>query len=222
MQMRDMEEVPPIVKDLAELFSVQVRYSNKIWLALIAASTLVVFPNIQDNKVVIPFGLGVVDAATYKIVGFLILVIIFISYCHAYAGAHLATRFAHSTIDKIEARKQNKALRRAFDFSIHSSLARVAHLAELISSAKAASIYYCLLKLLATLVLIGLPSFALFFAYKQISDSASIPTLAKVVLFVPLAVTGFSIYQILCIETRHSWRVGKLFWKNEIPKIDNL
>ena len=54
-----------LAKDLADGISAQSKNSNKVWLALIAAATLTIFPEVDSTgKIRLPFSLGLVDAAT--------------------------------------------------------------------------------------------------------------------------------------------------------------
>src|SRR5260370_32893759 len=102
MSPQEVSDGLKIVRDLAKGFSAQAKYSNKVWLALIAAATLAVFPDIDANGIVkLPFALGSVGSGTYQVVGFLILAILMISYCQSYATAHLATRIAHDEIARL-------------------------------------------------------------------------------------------------------------------------
>jgi hypothetical protein len=206
-----------IVRDLAKGFSTQAKYSNKVWLALIAAATLAVFPDTDANGMVrLPFSLGLVEAGTYHVVAFLILVVLMISYCQSYATAHLATRVAHDEIAKLRPESRRIEARKFYDLLVASTLARVAPLAQLTGLVRFAAIYYCSLKLVAVAVLFAIPSTAIVVAYIRLGTNTSVTRWIYWLSVLALVVTTVAVLQVLYLEFRHIFRVTKLYWTGQL------
>jgi hypothetical protein len=215
--MLDQNDDPPNVRELAEAFSVQARYSNKVWLALIAAATLVLYPNGESNNAVkLPFSLGSVDEGTYKVIGFLILIILMISYCQAYAGAHIATRFAHERLERINPESKRLEARKLFDLLVVGTFLRVSYLVQFPTMPRLSAIYYCVLKFVANAVTFGIPITALITVYVQLAGNPSVSKWIYYGLFFALCITSITVLQALILELRHIFRLAKLYWKGEL------
>ncbi len=211
----NQREAAKVAKDLAEGISAQSRHSNRVWLALIAASVLAVYPDVEHGLVKLPFSLGSVDVSTYSIVSYLILAALMISYCHTFATAHVAARIVRETIEsfKLEAAKQ-----KAWDaINLHqiSPLSRVAPLALLLNRPKIAAIYYCMLKFAAIAVLFGIPFSAVVVAFLRISKGAVGPWIYALAL-VAFCITLVAATQMLVVEFLHTKNVARLFWLGKL------
>jgi len=208
--------VPKIVRDIADGFSTQVKFSNRVWLSLIVAATFVLFPKVTGEYVTLPFALGNVDVGTYKVVGFLILSILMLAFCQAYAAAHFATRLAHEVIAEIPGGNNREEARRFFDLLGSSSLARVSSLAHMTGRHKIGAVYYSVLKLVAAAVIVGIPSTALAITYAQIAGNPTVARSVQLVAIFVFVVTSVAVIQISYLELRHAFRVTVLFWKGEL------
>jgi len=205
------------IRDLAKGFSAQAKYSNKVWLALVTAATLAVFPDIDTNGIVrLPFSLGSADAGTYHVVAFLILAVLMISYCQSYATAHLATRVAHAEIAKLRPESKRVEARKLYDLLVTSTLARVAPIVPLTGLVRLAAVYYCLLKFVAVAVLFAIPSTAIMVAYMRLATSVSIAKWIYWLSILVLVITTVAVLQIVYIEFRHIFRVTKLYWTGQL------
>jgi hypothetical protein len=223
MVTKHFEDVYQIAHDLAEGFSTQSKFSNKVWLALIAAATLVLFPDIDasSGNVKLPFSLGSVGPGTYKVVGFLILTVLIISYCQTYAATHIAVRIAHDLIDKIEPESKRLDVRSFFGLLVTPNLARVSPLAQLTGLSRLAAVYYFFLKLLAITVLFVIPLIAAFFAYNQLASSLTVGKWICLISFFVLCITSTAVLQLLYTELCHTFRVAKKYWTGELSGSSN-
>ncbi len=50
--------VPAAVKDIVAAFSTQSNYSNRIWLVLIAAASIAIYPDSSGDTITLPLSLG--------------------------------------------------------------------------------------------------------------------------------------------------------------------
>jgi hypothetical protein len=76
----------------------------KMWISLIVASSVVLFPDVSSDKteVTLPFSLAKVPIDDFVFAGHLILLVLFLSYCQAYAAAHRASEAGSKVIAVIE------------------------------------------------------------------------------------------------------------------------
>lgn len=206
-------------RDLAEGFSAQSRHSNKVWLALIAASILAVFPDVDSaGNIKLPFALGSVDADTYKVVGLLILAVLLIGYCQTYAAAHVAARFARGEIAKTSSKKEREQAQKIFELHLTPTLSRVAPLVELVRLQWLAAPYYVLLKALAVIVILGIPSAALFVVFVQLSRSSTVANWLYLLALAAILITCLAVLQMLVVEVRHTARAAERFWTGQWPE----
>ena len=220
MERERYDEAAKIGKDLAEGFSAQAKFSNRVWLALIASATLALFPETDFiGKVKLPFALGSVDTGTYKVIGFFILTILMISYCQTYAAAHVAVRIAHKTIDGMEP-DAKRLTRQLFDMHVTPTLARVAPLAQLLNSQRIAACYYCLLKTVAIAVILGIPTTALFVVFLQVSENTTVPFSILLLALFALCITAIAIVQLVCTEVKHMSKVTRMYWTGQLRNIE--
>jgi hypothetical protein len=226
--MRTMERAHIQVKDLAEAFGKQSKYSNQLWLALIGAAVVANFPHRTAQGVELPFSLGVVNQDVFSPAAFLIVSVLTVAYCVAFAEANSAVRFAHSQLDRLDSNQH----RRLYDFLTVAIFARVAPLARLIVSSfnnwspayKIAAVYYVALKLVANVILLGIPTASLITAYCNLSaradpwpPGAAMATWIDRFSTLTLVVTAAAIIQIVVAEVRHDAHVTRLYWNRQIP-----
>jgi hypothetical protein len=207
-----------VVRDWATGFSTQAKYSNKVWLALIAAAMLSVFPVEDADGIKLPFSLGQVDAANYQVMSLLILTVLMIGYCQSYATTHLITRGAHEAIASLRPERRRIEARKLYDLLVTSTLARVAPLVQLTGAERFAAIYYLLLKLVSVAILFAVPLSALAICYLRVASNYSIPGWVHWLCVFALIVMVTAIIQILIVEFRHIFRVTKLYWTGGLKK----
>jgi hypothetical protein len=219
-----MTQNSEIVLDLADAFSKRSKSSNQMWLALVVAATLVIFPNEDPGRngvITLPFSLGSVDRTTYAFVGFMILTILIIAYCQAHAGAQNANRLAHALIDKLESPRMARTF---YDIFVVSNFSRAAPLAALLPSQLRLRVpgvitaaYYVLLKMLALAVLFGIPSVALLTAYRRLVDTASNASWLRFFSIFALSVTCIAILQVVCVELHYIICRARDYAKGALP-----
>ncbi len=216
------------VKDLAEAFSVQAKYSNRLWLATIVAATLVVFPSTNGSNVELAFSLGEVPRPAYDAIGFLILVVVTLAYFQAYAQTHNAARFLHREIAELK----DADARRFYDLLVVASFARVAPLVDTLLNLverlkppyknKIGAIYYVVLKFVANIVILGIPSAAVGFAYRAIYSCKpglciNLPGVISVAT-VAIALVSLSLIIICIAEATQVIRTAALYWQGKLTR----
>jgi hypothetical protein len=210
-----MENASEQAKVLAEAYSKQSKYSNQLWLALIGAAVVVNFPHRTASEIDLPLSLGSVQEGIFAPAAFLILTVLTVAYCAAFAGADNANRFAHGRLDNQE--------RRLFDFLSVATFARVAPLVDstihLLKNSpcrnKIAAIYYVFLKLVANVIILGIPTASLITAYFNLLKnklSTTAGTSLSILLTLAMVVTVVAIVQIAIVEFSHNARIARLFW----------
>ena len=177
-----------LIKEIAGGVSTQVRFSNRIWLALILLTFVVLLhathPSPKD-KTNLPFQLGTVDTTIFRVVSCPLLAILLISFLAAHAQEARAAHLAQRMIEKLK--KGNDTWpypRDMYDFMRHPSLVRVAPLPQLARGKYQfypenencprllnilTQFYYLVLKILAIIVYFILPCVALGFAFYRFS-----------------------------------------------------
>ncbi len=214
---------------IAEAFSTQSKFCNRISLALIAASAVVLFPESVDNHVKLPFSLGSVPSDTFKTVGFAILVVLIMSHNQAYASTHIAVRLANEVFAKFDSKdkgsmdkgsmdKSSIHPRNLFDLLVTPNFARVSPLPQLTSSPRIGAVYYFFLKLVALTVIFLIPIIAVISAYVQLINSPTLGTWAFTVSSLALIIASISVIHLLYIEFAHMFRVTKLFWSGKLTR----
>jgi hypothetical protein len=84
------DEIPSVLKDLADASTKSAEVQNRYWLALAVASLFVVIPPSDDAQGVattkmLPFGLGSVDSPWFAVLSVLLLSVLVIAFCAAQA-----------------------------------------------------------------------------------------------------------------------------------------
>lgn len=197
--------------DLATACSTQTEYSNRVWLALIASAMLGLFPDADaaTGNIKLPFSLGVVDGLTYKIVGFSILLVLTITFCHAYVGTNLASRFAHEQIDTLPTKAEQDEVHRLFNFLVAPNFSRVFLLADPIEPKWLSAIYYLSLKFIATIVIFVTPSTALLISFIQFTGDQFIPLWMYICLLIGLLTSMTVLAQTVYLEAGYAFDVVK-------------
>jgi hypothetical protein len=176
-----------VIKEFATSVSTQAQVANRIWLSLMTVALVALLPReaATVGKVALPFGFGQVDASTFSVIVFAMLVVLTIAFSSAYAQQFRAQMLAHSFLDSISKTRADFVEadpRELFDMLRLPTFNRVAPLAQLArgpfqffrDNARCpawlrtiTTIYYVLLKLTAMFVYFGLPAYALFDAYEK-------------------------------------------------------
>jgi hypothetical protein len=131
MATKNDNEVPGVVKDLADAVSKQSKYSNQLWLALVAASLPITFSKPDTSgDVMLPFSFGAIDEAIFAPVGFAILFILTMAFLVAYGQAHITSRFAQDFVRSTQS-TQDVSARDFYDVLNVATFARVSSLAIL-------------------------------------------------------------------------------------------
>jgi hypothetical protein len=224
-------EIPKLIKDLAETFSRQSKYSNQLWLALVVAAAVVIFPNINGHNITLPFSLAVVDKDIYVRIGFLILTVLIIAYCQAFAQAQQAAWLAHRLIDKLD----DQWARSLYDVSVTATFTRVAPLVDLLilqlgsrttikpsTLSRLAAVYYGLMKILANGVILGIPAGAVYTGYLRWMENPSILSWERFVAPLMLMITVIPMLQAIWATYRQSRRVFGLYWNGKLINRDPI
>jgi hypothetical protein len=127
----DKDEWRGLVRDLAAGVSTQAQVANRIWLALMTVSFIVVLPK-KDGSLSLPFGLGNIDRSLFYYslfypVAFSILVVLAVAFAAAHAQVIRATKHAQKELNSLPAEARDM-----FDMSCMPSLNRLAPLAQLL------------------------------------------------------------------------------------------
>jgi hypothetical protein len=178
------------VKEFASAVSTQAQVTNRTWLVLITVALLALLPQTDQTNphlLKLPLGLGEADAKTFWTMMYGLLVVLTIAFSSAYVQQFHALSLAHRFIDAITLERQDFGgadLRQWFDILRLPTFNRVSPLAQMlqrqVQSKKTPSSrhigprlvsvsYYLFLKLTAMLVYFGLPAFALYRSYEQMS-----------------------------------------------------
>ena len=172
--MSQCQDIPPLLRDLAEAASTQARVANRYWLALLVTCVFVAFPDPEGGVVQLPFGLATVGEHEFALVGLLLATVITIAFCAAHAQVLRVTAFAHRIMDSpiLGQMPGGHDARDFFDLLRLPAVTRVAPLPQLargrhqffVDKARVSqrrkwstALYYLALKLLSIVVYFGLP-----------------------------------------------------------------
>ncbi len=174
------------VKELTQAVSIQAQVANRVWLGLMAVALVVVARTASGGKTTLPF-VGDVDVALFHTLLFWMLIVLTIAFSSAYSAQFRAHKLAQSFItSNLKSHKGRGGVhpRDLFDMLRFPTFNRVAPLAQrILGKAQfytgaektpkwrtvAATIYYLLLKLVSLAVYFGLPAFALFDSWREMS-----------------------------------------------------
>jgi hypothetical protein len=177
------------VKELAAAVSMQAQVTNRLWLTLITVAVVALLPEssaTQKQADVSLLSFGKVDAATFHLMLFPVLIVLTIAFSAAYSQQVRAQTLAQSFLDSINSLPTGFGgmyPRELFDMLRLPTLNRVAPLAQALRGPyqfhsratecpgwlrAASTAYYVLHKLTSMIVYFGLPGFALWRAYQRI------------------------------------------------------
>jgi hypothetical protein len=219
-----------LVQELAAAVSTQAEVVNRSWLALMTVALFGVLPRIpgHDGNVSLPLNLGEVDPGWFHSVVFAILVVLTIAFAAAQAQQVRALKQAHAVIDSMVTGSKlpdDVHPRELFDMCRLPSLNRVAPLAQLLRGRyqffvnsrdcpawlRAASVgYYALLKLASLVVYFGLPSWALWAAYRNIPPAGRIGCF----LAVGGALAAVTLLHVLVSDVWYAANILRYLWLN--------
>jgi len=179
------DEIPKLIKDLAEGVSAAVEVQNRYWLALAITSLFVLIQQPAASSsapLALPLGLPPVDASWFSLLAVLILSTLITGFAAAQARMVRTTKLTHRILaDRYEAGCRIAAHdeRDLFDALRKPSIGQVASLAQIIrgrhqffvdqpASARwrvmLSSVMYVFFKVPALIVWLMLPALALYFA----------------------------------------------------------
>lgn len=218
-----------VIKDFAKAYSLQSKYSNRLWLAAITAAAVIVFPREIDKKseklIELPFSLATVPLDQFHVLGFFILTIITTTYFVAYAQAQNAAFFLQRALGESE----RSAARIFYDLSITSSLQRVGPLVDrfyfqmemvrLPHKHKITASYYAILKLLVTLIVFGLPAVAVIFAYSKLYMQLADPYTSLIFWLATFALAVVGVIGAKIFIADVIWIKDRTiqYWKGKLP-----
>jgi hypothetical protein len=219
-----------LVQELAVAVSTQAQVVNRLWLALMTVALFGVLPRLpaKDGNVSLPFSLGEVDPKWFHSVVFSILVVLTIAFAAAHAQQVRAQKLAQSVVDSMVSRKDSHDyvhLRELFDMCRLPSLNRVAPLAQSLRGkyqffagkkdcpkwlSIASAVYYALLKLASLTVFFGLPSWALWSAFRSVSLEGYV----RYLLDIGGALAAVTLFHVFLSDGLYSIKVLRLLFRN--------
>lgn len=221
------------VRDLAEGFSEQSKLANRTWFVLFAIMVLVVVPDSSldtSGRKVLPFGFGAISRGLFDSVSLYVLCIVTISFCSARAQALIAYDLAHRRITDIQNQVVDDKLgsfplstipqRRFFDIMTTATLVRTGPLGVLAKHTyqkwgyinKIASVYFIILKALAMIVFLGIPTAAVIFAWLELLENAHVNLSFKVIGTMIWVITMIPLIQNLFVDAMHTKIVAEKLW----------
>lgn len=232
-----VNEVPPIVKDLASGVSKAVEVQNRYWLALAIAAFFALVPDLgieAAQGIAMPFGLPTIDASSYVLVSVLIVGSLSLAFAATQASVVRSVRLAHRILDRreeISGLVEGETERDIFDLLTRPSITRVSPIAHVIRGAgvfgvdvatvpawrqRLSLIVYGVLKLLVATVWVLFPSGALWLAalrYVQAPAASLFPHLWAFIVWPIVAAAAFSLFVTLFLELLFLRQVFRTLWK---------
>jgi hypothetical protein len=225
------DERAATIKQLADAVSMQARVANRIWLATIAASLLVVLPRSTSpgssaTDIALPFQLGDVAPTAFYPVAFAMLSVLVVAFASAHAQQARANDLAQRALDRLAtaagASLPPISIRELFDMFRMPSANRVAPLAQLMRGPYqfhdqaadcppwlrvASSVYYLTLKLVASGVYYGLPALGIWYAFER-TISIDLPGWSLGILATLGAIAALSLLTVLVADIVYVWRIA--------------
>ena len=183
-----------IIKYLAEAVSTQAKSSNRIWYSLIGVAVLVIFPRTEEisksgqNKINLPWELGMVDSSLFLPLMFFVFTILMIAFASAHTQTNRAQTLAQKVIDNFKEKELGGIHPRdLYDFLHIATVNRVAPLSQLILGRnqfwssqdqtppwrrRAFTIHYLIFKLVSAFVYWGIPSICYLLAFKSVPSGS--------------------------------------------------
>lgn len=234
------DNIPPIVKELADAVSTAVEVQNRYWLALAGAGVFVLVPQIQGEAngsvptIPLPFGLPNVDQSWFALLAIFLLSALSIAFAAAQTHVIRTQRLAHRILTK---RCESQHLiagedeRDIFDALRKSSLSHVSSLAQALGGRfeffsdlnecplwrrRLSIIVYAVLKFLVILVWLILPCAVLILAVNHYLDAPT-PPIASFMwpwLVWPIVIAAvFSLFITIWLEIKYLFGVVQKIWR---------
>ncbi|MCX6578589.1 MAG: hypothetical protein NT166_00215 [Candidatus Aminicenantes bacterium] len=226
------DEIPTLIKDLAEAISTAVEVQNRYWLAVAVTSLFVILPQFQsssspDKVVQLPFGLPHVDGAWYALLSVLLLSAFITAF--SAAQAHLV-RTQNLAYRILERRRANGGLiagedeRYLLDALRKPSLGRVASLAQVVRGRQElkrppllrqiiSTVLYVFFKIPILIVWLGLPVCALFYAGgRYYKASPLLVPFWSWLAWTMVITAAFALFIALCLEVQYIARALRQAW----------
>lgn len=181
-EMQDIE-YRDLIKQLADAVSVQAKFANRTWLAMVTVSLFAILPRVpSDGTLVLPFSLGKVDQSSFYLVVFGVLAILTTAFASAHAQQVRAQKLAQKSLDSVISKLPKHFEihpRDWFDVLRTPSLNRLAPLAQMLRGKyqffpesrtcpywlrSLTVVYYGFLKAVSFFVYFGLPVWGLWHA----------------------------------------------------------
>ncbi|NLD91292.1 MAG: hypothetical protein GX639_01355 [Fibrobacter sp.] len=220
----NIQEIPPLIKDLMDGHSTQNQLASKLWTTLAVASIITVLPyEITNTKIAIPLIDKEVSPDYFYSFCAMLISILFITFCNQHVQVIRSRKFLQRAIQEMSDPyliPKKIHIQDVIDCTITSHLNRVAPLAQLFqgdytffpeSNNRPRHIrmlsfsYYVIIKSLTLLVFYGLPVLAIAKSIKTISlFTAGFDNLSffKVLLFPTSIVAGISLISLLITEIK--------------------
>jgi hypothetical protein len=212
-----------VLKEFAEAVSTQAQVANRIWLGLMTVALVALLPRESSapGSLELPFSLGKVDAETFSVIVFGMLVVLTIAFSSAYAQQSRAHGLAQAFLKLISVNANSyggASPREWFDMLRLPTFNRVAPLPQSLRGKWLGIIrvcYYFLLRLIAMSVYFGLPAYALFRARQKTVYVGSLGSL----ITVGTVLAMLTLIQVCLNDIAHTGRVLRIIWSGDPSQI---
>lgn len=214
MKKTEKDAVRQNVKDFSDAFSHHAKSSNRLYLALIVSSSVIIFPHLDSSRRIasLPFSLGDVEIEWFYIIGIFIINIITLGYCQSYIMQYQIARDNFSeNIDPIDDVRFRDEMTKLSDCMRSSTFTRVYPFVKLLSDSgmqckPILQVYYLFLKFISITIIIGIPSFVIFVVARHIyiSNLFKYGLYFIIIILIPSIV---SLMQVLICELKYMRRV---------------
>ena len=210
----DQEQLTERIRDLADSFSVNSKYSNRLWFSVILSSFILMFPHVVDGKANLPFDLASVELGIFYQIGYAIVAILTLAFCQSYIHTSFIAQHVHiEFLSKVQPEERREDFRKLFGFMINPSITRVYPLVE---SAKKQNmlgqtfqnLYYLFLKLIAIAIVFCMPILSVLVGFSRAYVHTDIAIL-KILDTLLIAGVSFPIFQVVYNELFYLGRVRK-------------
>lgn len=219
------------IKQLADAVSMQARVANRLWLATIIATLLIVLPrssspDSSSADLSLPFALGDVAPTAFYPAAFALLSILVVAFSSAHAQQARANELAHRAVERLRAAAVRPpepiSVGEFFDMLRMPSANRVAPLAQFIRGRYqfhdqaaqcppwlriGSSIYYVALKTVASVVYYVLPAVGLWYAFER-TRAVALPVPLFWSLVLVGAIAAMALFQILLADVAYVYKVA--------------
>lgn len=211
------------LKDFAEAASTQAKNANRIWLALLVASSLVAFPEVKDvttkvdgkevttKRVKLPFNLASVPKEQFGTVGLGVVSALTLAFCSAHLHTVRTQNLGFAFLDELDDDVRLIG-QRYFDAIRVAEFTRVAPFKDWLGDYLPASFsalrkfVFGVLKILVTAPYFGLPALAIYEAAQHLGGSWS---LVEWIAVVVAAAAGLGLIQCVVADAVHTFVAAK-------------